>query len=215
MRPARPGDNIGDFFTTRVFNRLVKGTTLSASKPNQRPVHIPTTIIGNPTTDIPIYHPVGIDGPALTNSKPNDVEDNEYYNFPTCNVATTFTDHNWAVAQTYLRADQPGLCVVMGLTWVYADITDLEHRWLKASGTGLVSSEYKGKARIITPPQSTGLGYCLAYLGMMPSELQTVVTALQVSPTSVQYKTRNIYGFFDNDETDWINLASVVCPEVP
>ena len=216
MRPARPGDSIQDFFTTKVFNKLLRGEEKQSQRGRQRHAHVPVIFSGSSSTAIQMYEPVIVTGPTLSNEDPGELAYNAYYEYPPCNVSTSgLNNYALAVTQEPINNNQPGACLVMGLSWVKANVTDLSHEWLDASTGSLVSDESKGKARIITPPGSTGVGYCLALFGMMPSTVQTVITDIRVTATTVQYKTRDLIVHCDDEESDWIDLASVVCPEIP
>lgn len=211
--PVRPGDKIRDALTASAFNRIVRPKKDKPQTPLKSPPHVPVAVRGMGAA-IEMYHPLVITGPAMTNSDEGNLF-NEYYSYPLCNVTATLTDTSWAVAQAPIDVGSPGLIVIQGLTWVYANVTNLSHKYLKVDGGALVSGE-QGKALIITPPAATGNGYCLVMLNSpLPTIIQTVVTDLRVTTTAVQYKTRDLLVYVDDDETDWIDLPSVVCPEVP
>lgn len=215
MRPAKPGDPIEQHLTTRVFNSLVKKQGMKPVDLTKLHPLVPTIFKGHTTSDIQMYVPVGISGPALPNEDDGNLEYNEYYKFPDCTIGTSLTNHNWAVTQGPCCEGSPAICVLEGLTWVKADVTDLEHKWLKVVGGNLVSDESAGKAYIITPPEDTGVGYCLVLLTILPTTIQTFITQLRVTEASVQYKERDIFVWADAPETDWLDLASVLCPEIP
>jgi hypothetical protein len=211
--PVKPGDSIRNALTAKVFNRLVRPSKEKPAPPQTPRQHVPVTVQGMGAA-IEMYRPLVITGPAMTNSDEGNLF-NEYYSYPLCNITATLTDTSWAVAQSPIDISSPGLIVIQGLTWVYANITNLSHKYLKVDGGALVSGE-QGKALIITPPAATGNGYCLVMLNSpLPTIVQTVVTDLRVTTTTVQYKTRDLLVYVDDDETDWIDLPSVVCPEVP
>jgi hypothetical protein len=211
--PVKPGDTIQSALTARVFNKLIRPKKDRPKPPPETKQHVPVTVIGM-GGPIDMYHPLVITGPLLTNSAASNLF-NEYYSYPLCGVSSTLNDTNWAVAQAPLDTNSPGLIVLQGLTWVYANVTNLSHTHLRVESGALVSAE-QGKGRIITHPTSTGNGYCLIMLDSpLPTVIQTVLTQLRVTSTSVQYKQRDILIYPHDDETDWIDLASVVCPEVP
>jgi hypothetical protein len=215
MRPARPGDRIDEFLTTKVFNELIKSLGITPTPGMKLGPHVPTTFMGHASAPIEMYAPVGITGVVIPNPDDGELAYNAYYQYPNCNISTSFDNYNLAVVQNTCDVNTPSLCVILGLTWVKANVTDLTHKWLSSNGSSLVSNESKGKAYILIPPESTGVGYCLVWLGMMPTTLQTVVTALRVTTDSVQYKTRNIYVHADAPESDWLDLNSVLCSEEP
>lgn len=210
--PVKPGDSIARAFTAKVFNKLVQPAKHKPTPKQKRRQHIPVTIIGV-GTEINQYQAVDITGPVLTNTDEGNLF-NEYYRYPMCNISSSITEQGWGVAQAPINNNSPGEVVLSGLTWVYADVQSLGHKRIGVDGGVLVSGD-KGKARIITLPTTTGPGYCLVMIETLPNTVQTVVTQIRVSPTTVQYKTRDLLVFVDDDETDWIDLPSVVCPEVP
>lgn len=211
--PVKAGDSIKRALTARTFNQIIRPQKTRPRPAIVKKQHIPVTVKGV-GVDVARYRPVNIVGPVLTNEEDGELF-NEYYDYPMCTVTTTLTNKGWGVTQAPINIRSPGEVVLLGLTWVYADVTDLEHPCLKVEDGLLVSGE-TGKATIITYPAAVGEGYCLVLLGSpTPTEVQTVITALQVTETHVQYKERDLLVYADEEETDWINLPSVVCPEVP
>jgi len=212
MRPARKGDPIAAHLTTEIFNKLIKSKGIQEKVKIPPPPKVPTTFLGVSEDDINPYEPVAIISPALS---PQSNIDTDYFLSKIYSVSESgLTDQNWAVAQTYVRSNQVGLCIASGITWVKANVTNLSHKWLTTTGTGLVSSEYRGKAYILTPPQETGVKYCLVLLGLTPTEEQEVMTAIRVTESAVQYKKRTILAWFTDDESDWLSLPSVACDEI-
>ena len=218
MRSPKPGDNITDFFTTRFYNELRKRNSSGQNQSQLPRPHVPVGVMGSSSTAIGMYEPVVVSGPMLSNPDPGELEYNPYYEFPACSVsASGLTDVRLAVTQGIINTSQPAMCLVLGLTWVKAEVTDLAHPWLTIKNGALKSDESKGRAYIIIPPPETGVGYCFVQLGnFLPTTVQTVITKIRVTAEAVQYKTRDLLVYADKDEVvDWIDLPTVVCPEVP
>lgn len=213
MRPAKPGDPIEQHLTTRVFNSLVKKQGMKPNDLTKLKPLVPVTFMGHSTSTIGMYEPVKVIGPMLPNPDLNVLEYNEYYRYPQCVISKSIDNFRWAVTQAPIGDGTPGLCIVQGLTWVKANVSNLAHNWLTVDtdGESLKSSEAKGKALIITPPEETGVGYCLVLLGIMPTATQTFITQIRVAAGSVQYKERTIYVWPESDESEWLFLPSVEC----
>lgn len=215
MRTAKTGDQISDYLTTDVMNKLLAPGKLEAKQAKYSAPPNSVIFEAFSTSEIDTFEPVAITGPSIAPSTTS-LQYDEGFQSVNCNVSTTLVNEKLAVVQGPLNSLQTAPCVALGLTWVKANVTSLAHTHLNVVAGALVS-DTEGPCLIITPPGSTGVGYALVFINGAgrPVEIQTVLTAIQVTTNKVQYKSRNVISYYDTEETDWIDLPSGACEVIP
>jgi hypothetical protein len=171
VRPAKVGDSLLQHFTTKTFNQLIRSESQRA-----RSHHVPPTphqtvvrVVGNFSADV--FSAVSISGPAYSPDGTEDSLENPYYQSVACAVTSTL-DESWGVLQDYLADGQPARLMLLGVTWVKADIIDTDHTHVDVVD-GALESTTAGKALILSSVGSVGQHLVLVLLGVGGSGVST------------------------------------------